>query len=74
MMDIATVQNGSGIYNYSNEGEISWYEFGNSGNGGYSCEVNGIPSSLIYSCKRRPSFLYWIKPRLKEIYGLCAGL
>jgi dTDP-4-dehydrorhamnose reductase len=28
MMDIATVQEWiPGIYNYSNEGEISWYEF-----------------------------------------------
>jgi dTDP-4-dehydrorhamnose reductase len=68
MMDIATVQEWiPEIYNYSNEGEISWYEFvlAIQEIGGYSCEVKGIPSSILL-LQNQPSFLYWIKPRLKE--------
>ncbi|MEG2100305.1 MAG: sugar nucleotide-binding protein, partial [Flavobacterium sp.] len=36
-----------GIYNYSNEGEISWYEFALSIKelGGYKCKVGGILST-----------------------------
>jgi dTDP-4-dehydrorhamnose reductase len=37
--------------------------------GGYSCRVNGIPSSSYPTPKNDP-FSLWIKPRLKEIYGV----
>ncbi len=48
----------SGTYNYSNEGEISWYEFALSIKelGNYNCQVNGIPSSSYPTPAKRPSF------------------
>jgi dTDP-4-dehydrorhamnose reductase len=68
MMDIVTAKNGfPGIYNYSNEGEISWYEFVLA-----IQEMEDILRSEGYSFiilslqTKRPAFLYWIKPRLKE--------
>jgi dTDP-4-dehydrorhamnose reductase len=73
MMDIATVQEWiPGIYNYSNEGEISWYEFvlAIQEIGGYSCEVNGIPSSSYPTPAKRPAFSLLDKTKIKEIYGV----
>jgi dTDP-4-dehydrorhamnose reductase len=45
----------SGIYNFSNEGEISWYEFvlAIQEIGKFDCLVNGIPSSE-YPTPQRP--------------------
>jgi dTDP-4-dehydrorhamnose reductase len=53
----------SGIYNFSNEGEISWYEFvlAIQEIGKFDCLVNGIPSSEYPTPAKRPAFLYWIK-------------
>ncbi len=47
-----------GIYNYSNEGEISWYEFALSIQelGDYNCDVGGIPSSSYPTPAKRPEF------------------
>jgi dTDP-4-dehydrorhamnose reductase len=46
-----------GIYNYSNEGKISWYDFALAIKlGGYTCEVNGILLRLILRPKR-PAFI-----------------
>lgn len=50
MLDILKSPNWiPGIYNYSNEGEISWYEFALSIKelGGYSCNVGGFHQPLI---------------------------
>jgi len=73
MMDIVTAQKWTpGIYNYSNEGEISWYEFVLSiqGIGGYTCEVKGIPSSSYPTPATRPAFSLLDKAKIKEIYGV----
>lgn len=61
-----------GIYNYSNEGEISWYEFvlAIQEIGGYSCEVNGIPSSAYPTPAKRPAFSLLDKSKIKEVYGV----
>ncbi|MDN3671929.1 dTDP-4-dehydrorhamnose reductase [Flavobacterium branchiarum] len=61
-----------GIYNYSNEGEISWYEFAIAikNIGGYNCEVNGIPSSAYPTPAKRPSFSLLDKNKIKEVYGV----
>jgi len=61
-----------GIYNYSNEGEISWYEFALSIKefGGYNCKVGGIPSSSYPTPAKRPSFSLLNKTKIKSVYNL----
>lgn len=60
----------SGIYNYSNEGEISWYEFALAIKeiGGYNCDVNGIPSSSYPTPAKRPAYSLLDKTKIKETY------
>jgi dTDP-4-dehydrorhamnose reductase len=73
MMDIVTAQEWiPGIYNYSNEGEISWYEFvlAIQEIGRYSCEVKGIPSSSYPTPAKRPAFSLLDKAKIKRIYGV----
>tara|TARA_R110002124_G_scaffold81872_8_gene215407 strand:- start:672 stop:1526 length:855 start_codon:yes stop_codon:yes gene_type:complete len=73
MMDIVNNENWiPGIYNYSNEGEISWYEFvlAIQEIGGYSCEVTGIPSSSYPTPAKRPAFSLLDKSKIKEVYGV----
>lgn len=62
----------SGIYNYSNEGEISWYEFALSIKefGGYDCNIGGIPSASYPTPARRPKFSLLDKKKIKTIYNL----
>lgn len=62
----------SGIYNYSNEGEISWYEFALSIKefGGYDCQIGGIPSASYPTPAKRPEFSLLDKKKIKEVYNL----
>lgn len=59
-----------GIFNFSNEGEISWYEFALAiqETGGYNCEVGGIPSSSYPTPAKRPAYSLLDKSKIKEIY------
>ncbi|WP_343707607.1 dTDP-4-dehydrorhamnose reductase [Flavobacterium sp.] len=61
-----------GIYNYSNEGEISWYEFALSIKefGNYNCKVGGIPSSSYPTVAKRPNFSLLDKAKIKASYNL----
>ena len=61
-----------GIYNYSNEGEISWYEFvlAIKEIGGYTCEVSGIPSSAYPTPAKRPAYSLLDKSKIKKVYGV----
>jgi len=61
-----------GIYNYSNEGEISWYEFALSIKefGGYICNVGGISSSSYPTPAKRPEFSLLDKNKIKTVYKL----
>ncbi|SHM61648.1 dTDP-4-dehydrorhamnose reductase [Flavobacterium saccharophilum] len=61
-----------GIYNYSNEGEISWYEFAKAIKefGGYTCKVGGIPSASYPTPAKRPEFSLLDKKKIKTIYNL----
>lgn len=61
-----------GIYNYSNEGEISWYEFALSIKefGGYSCNIGGIPSASYPTPAKRPEFSLLDKGKIKVTYNL----
>jgi dTDP-4-dehydrorhamnose reductase len=62
----------SGIYHYSNEGEVTWYEFAleikkltDS-----SCEVLPVPSSGYPKPAKRPSYSLMDKSKIKTDYGL----
>ena len=73
MMDIVTAKEWiAGIYNYSNEGEISWYEFvlAIQEIGGYICKVNGISSSAYPTAAKRPAFSLLDKSKIKEVYSI----
>jgi dTDP-4-dehydrorhamnose reductase len=61
-----------GIYNYSNEGEISWYEFALTINefGLYNCNISGIPSASYPTPAKRPEFSLLDKKKIKEVYNL----
>ena len=61
-----------GIYNYSNDGRISWYEFAtaikeliNS-----SCKINAIPTSQYPTPAKRPHFSLLDKKKIKETYNI----
>ena len=62
----------SGIYHYSNEGEISWFDFASDIKeiAGLNCEVNGIPGSSYPTPAERPAFSLLDKTKIKEVYGI----
>lgn len=62
----------SGIYNYSNEGEISWHQFALSIKelGNYNCIVLGIPSSSYPTPAKRPGFSLLNKEKIKKVYNI----
>lgn len=73
IMDIVIAQEWiPGIYNYSNEAKISWYEFVLTIQeiGGYKCDVFAIPSSLYPTLAKRPSFSLLDKTKIKKTYGV----
>ncbi|WP_291285041.1 dTDP-4-dehydrorhamnose reductase [Flavobacterium sp.] len=61
-----------GIYNYSNEDQVSWYEFALTIKefGGYNCNVDGIPSALYATPAKRPKFSLLDKKKIKTLYNL----
>lgn len=73
VMDIVESSNWiPGIYNYSNEGEISWYDFALAIKefGGYNCNVGGIPSASYPTPAKRPEYSLLDKRKIKEVYNL----
>jgi len=62
----------AGIYHFSNEGEISWYEFALAIQeiGGFDCVVSGIPSSAYPTPAKRPSYSLLDKTKIKQVYGV----
>lgn len=61
----------AGIFNFSNEAEISWYEFAVAIQeiGGFSCDIAGIPSSNYPTPAKRPRYSLLDKSKIKETYG-----
>jgi dTDP-4-dehydrorhamnose reductase len=61
-----------GIYHYSNEGEISWYDFALAIKEltGSSCAVLPIPGSQYPTAARRPHYSLLDKTRIRQTYGL----
>ncbi len=62
----------AGIYHFSNEGEISWYEFALAIQeiGGFNCLVSGIPSSDYPTPAKRPHYSLLDKSKIKNTFGV----
>jgi dTDP-4-dehydrorhamnose reductase len=62
----------AGIYHFSNEGEISWYEFALAIRkiGGFNCEINGIPSSNYPTPAKRPQYSLLNKSKIINTFGV----
>lgn len=62
----------AGIYNFSNEGEISWYEFALviQEIGGFECKISGIASSNYPTPAKRPMFSLLDKSKIKNTFGV----
>jgi dTDP-4-dehydrorhamnose reductase len=62
----------AGIYHFSNEGEISWYEFALAIQeiGGFECAISGIPSSAYPTPAKRPQYSLLDKSKIKAIFGV----
>lgn len=59
-----------GIYNYSNEGEVSWYEFALAIQriGKFTCQINGISSAGYPTPAKRPAFSLLNKDKIKSTF------
>jgi dTDP-4-dehydrorhamnose reductase len=62
----------AGVYHFSNEGEISWYEFALAIQeiGGYDCEISGIPSTHYPTPAKRPQYSLLDKSKIKNTFGV----
>lgn len=62
----------AGIYHFSNEGEISWFEFALAIQeiGGFECEISGIASSNYPTPAKRPMFSLLDKSKIKSTFGV----
>jgi dTDP-4-dehydrorhamnose reductase len=62
----------AGIYHFSNEGEISWYEFALAIQeiGGFECTIGGIPSSAYPTPAKRPQYSLLDKTKIKKTFGV----
>lgn len=62
----------SGIYHYSNEGVISWYDFALAIRdlGGFSCEVKSLTTPEYPTPAKRPHFSVMDKSRIQEVFGI----
>ena len=61
-----------GIYHYSNQGRISWYDFAVAIKelSGSSCAVNPIPTAQYPTPAKRPSFSLLDTHKIRATYGL----
>jgi dTDP-4-dehydrorhamnose reductase len=61
-----------GIYHYSNEGRISWYEFALAIKEitGSACPIHPIPSSQYPTPAKRPHYSLLDKSKIRSTYGV----
>lgn len=61
-----------GIYHYSNEGVITWYDFAVAIRdlSGSQCQVNPIPTSAYPTPAKRPAYSVLDKTRIRQTFGL----
>jgi dTDP-4-dehydrorhamnose reductase len=62
----------AGIYNYSNEGVCSWYDFAVEivKESGLNCKIIPVRSKDFAQAARRPSYSVMDKTKIRENYGL----
>jgi dTDP-4-dehydrorhamnose reductase len=62
----------AGVYHFSNEGIISWYDFAVAirDMAGLTCKVNPIPSSQFPTPAKRPAWSAMDKTKAKQIFGV----
>jgi dTDP-4-dehydrorhamnose reductase len=62
----------SGIYHYSNAGEISWFDFAQDikALGNNTCDLNGIPASSYPTPAERPAYSLLDKSKIQTVYGI----
>jgi dTDP-4-dehydrorhamnose reductase len=61
-----------GLYHYSNEGEISWYDFAVAIRDlkGLNCEINAIPTTAYPTPAKRPKYSLLDKTKIKTTFGV----
>ena len=62
----------AGIYNYSDEGIVSWYEFALTIKEiiGSSCRVKAIPTTDYPTPAKRPSYSVLDKTKIQEVFNI----
>lgn len=73
IMDIVVVPEFvQGIYHYSNEGKISWYDFAVAIKdlSGVVCKIKAIGSDAFPTPAKRPNFSLLDKSKIKAVYGV----
>lgn len=62
----------SGIYHYSNAGEISWFDFAQDIKeiANKTCEIKGIPAADYPTPAERPAYSLLDKSKIKAVYGI----
>jgi dTDP-4-dehydrorhamnose reductase len=62
----------AGIYHYSNEGTISWYEFALAIQeiGGFDCQIIGIPTTDYPTPAKRPHYSLLDKSKIKNTFAV----
>jgi len=65
-------ENKSGLFHYSNEGEISWFEFARSIRELYNldCEIIGVSSKQFKTLAKRPKYSLLNKSKIKTTFNL----
>jgi dTDP-4-dehydrorhamnose reductase len=61
-----------GIYHYSNEGSISWFDFAVEIRNqiASTCQVNPISTSSYPTPAKRPGYSVFRKDKIKEVYAI----
>ena len=69
---IVNHKNQSGLFHYSNEGEISWFEFAKSIKELYNldCEIIGVSSKEFKTIAKRPNYSLLNKSKIKKTFNL----
>ncbi len=72
MQIVASAKWQPGIYHYTNEGMINWYDFAVEikENMNSTCEVNAISTSGYPTPAKRPAYSVLDKSKIKEVYGI----
>ncbi|MEO6612817.1 MAG: dTDP-4-dehydrorhamnose reductase [Chitinophagaceae bacterium] len=69
---IASQQWQPGIYHFSNEGVISWYDFAECIRelSGSSCKINPVSTSRYPTPAKRPAYSALDKTKIRQVYGI----